>query len=333
MGVHQSEKNPRPDDEFIPGEIELLVEGNRCRALDGRRTPGVIERYFPDSAMFRWRIIKYEDEGNYWDLPAERVCQMQFEPDAARLPAQLVSDVKEKIEFFQKPLVIKAEESQRLATEGHVQEITKQAQGCLQEESTFFQDPNPSLDFSSRQGSKALADDLKRYMSAMGLSLQEASTAEGMVLNPYAGEWNKGMEIAFAELGLTSYQGTIPRTADIFKGPGRRTERKRYIIHRLAFVRAFMALLDIAEVVVYRGMASERDWAERARTLLSCTFSLEVAKAFCHFERDDKYRISYLVKLKVPVDKLFMTHWETTAMNQQYHEAEVLVIHDTPLVL
>ncbi len=62
MSIHQNDAKMLPDEEFIPGELGLLVEGNTGRLLDGRRTPGFVEKYFPVSAMFRWRIIKFEDE-------------------------------------------------------------------------------------------------------------------------------------------------------------------------------------------------------------------------------------------------------------------------------
>ena len=73
MSIHKSNKNALPDSEFISGEIQFIVKGNICRLLDGRRTPGVIEDYFPESGMFRWRITDFEDEGSYWDVPVENI--------------------------------------------------------------------------------------------------------------------------------------------------------------------------------------------------------------------------------------------------------------------
>ncbi|MBN1114919.1 MAG: hypothetical protein JXA66_06225 [Oligoflexia bacterium] len=73
MSIYQHNKGMLPDLEFIPGSIEYLVPGNKCRLLDNRRTPGVIESYFNDSAMFRWRILDFEDKDKYWDMPVENI--------------------------------------------------------------------------------------------------------------------------------------------------------------------------------------------------------------------------------------------------------------------
>ena len=56
MSTHEDDENTRPDREFVPGKLSMVVDGNQCRLLDGRRTTGVIEKVFEDRAMFRWRI-------------------------------------------------------------------------------------------------------------------------------------------------------------------------------------------------------------------------------------------------------------------------------------
>ncbi len=42
MGTHEYDNNMRPDNEFLAGDFYFLVEGNRSRLLDGRRTTGNI---------------------------------------------------------------------------------------------------------------------------------------------------------------------------------------------------------------------------------------------------------------------------------------------------
>lgn len=96
----------------------------------------------------------------------------------------------------------------------------------------------------------------------------------------------------------------------------------------MAFIRAYFNMSDIDEVVVYRGMSSETGWKDVFRTFLNCTFNLEVGREFCDFYRDGKNRISYLVKMTVPVERVFMTYLETQAMNRQYKEAEAVLIYD-----
>jgi len=43
MGIHESNANSLPDSDFVKGDIKYLVKENKCRLLDGRRTPGYIE--------------------------------------------------------------------------------------------------------------------------------------------------------------------------------------------------------------------------------------------------------------------------------------------------
>jgi hypothetical protein len=332
MTIHQSNPNKRPDEDFLPGELAFLVPGNRCRLLDGRRTPGVIETCDLDSAMFRWRITAFEDEGKSWHLPAEDVRNYQFEPDSARLRPEQVEALQAQIERYQTPLLIPADEAARAATVQTLEPLEQSARGWLRSRSRFFEG-DAAIDWDSRRGPSALGEDLLCYLAEHDLDSVETRTAENIVLNPASGEWVKGMLIVLAEMGLVDFKGTIPRTEDIFRGEGAKPLRREYLIHRLAFLRAAFHLLSIDDVVLYRGMSTERAWTEKTRSLLSCTFSLEVAQAFAHFDRDDHYRHAYLVKTTLPVERLWMTYLETLAMNRQYLEAEALVFNRGDLKL
>ncbi len=325
MPIHQQHPDRQADSAFVPGELAFLVPGNRCRLLDGRRTPGVIEAYHPENATFTWRISDFEDEGKTWDLPAEDVRRFQFEPDSKQLDDRAVRDLEKQVERFQQPLVIGADPATRNVTERAVIYLTGGAKSWLTEHSRFFNE-GTTLDLDARQGPPALAQDLLNYMEDHELRDLEERAAENVVLNPRSGELVKGMLIVLAEMGLADFQGTIPRTPDIFQGEMSKSHRKRYLAHRLAFVRAYFQLLGRDEVVLYRGMSTEGAWNKRPRTFLSCTFSLEVAQAFAEFERGNKYRHAYLVKFTVPVERLWMTYLETAAMNRQYREAEALVL-------
>src|SRR6056297_3031615 len=317
----------RPDNEFIKGDISFLVKGNKCRLLDGRRTTGYIEKYDEDSAMFRWKITKYEDKGKHWDLPAESVTKLQFEKESEQLSDNEVNIIKEKIKKYKENLYIKAKESEKIKTEAVIAEREKEIKKWLKDNSMFFKS-NKKLNFDSKEGPSSLTEDLTEYMKLKGLYDIERKTAETMVLNPKSGEWIRGMEIMLGEMGLVSYKGKIPRTKDIFSGLGSKNKRYKYLIHRLAFVRAYFNLLNIDEVVVYRGMSNENDWKEISRTFLSCTLNYEVAKDFSDFKRESKYKISYIAKMTCSVKKLFMTYFETNALNKQYKEAEALFLYD-----
>jgi hypothetical protein len=317
-----------PDTEFVPGTIAFLAEGNYCRLLDGRRTPGRVEEYSDDSAMFRWRIMDFEDRGKYWDVPAEGVTRYQFTKDAKRLDVERIKRIEASIQKYQRALTIEPVEQKRLQTESEIQAVENAIADWLRSNSVFFKDQG-QLDLKSGTAAKSLAEDLILYMRSVGMEETEQRTADSMVLNPDSGEWIKGMAIVLAETGLVPYRDKIPRTRDIFEGPGRKEDRRRYLIHRLAFVRAYFHLLGMKEVTLYRGMATEWAWGKRpsSRAFVSFTFSVKVAGTHCDFDRNSDKKHAYLLKRAFPVERLFMTSLETGAMNQQYREAEALVLY------
>lgn len=327
MGTHEYDKNMKPDSEFIQGDLSFLVRGNKCRLLDGRRTAGFIEEYDWESGMFRWRITKFEDKGKHWDIPAEFISRFQFEKDSVKLEESRVHRIKEKIKRLDKELQIEAKESERIKTEGEIHATEKSIKNWLIESSRFFRNKG-KLNLNSREGSTLLAEDLSDYMKSKGLYDLDKKTAENFVLNPNSGEWIKGMEIVLAEMGLVSYNGKAPRTKDIFSGLGSKDFRSNYIITRMAFIKAYFDLLNIHEIVLFRGMSSERPWKEVPRTFLSCTFNYDVAKDFSDFSKESKYITSYIIKTTIPVRKLFMTYLETAALNKQYKEAEALILYN-----
>ncbi len=259
-----------------------------------------------------------------WDLPAENISSFQFAKDARRLDDDKVKEVENLIEKYQSKMDIEISKDVRAEIEVEIEKIESNIQEWLKRESVFFK-KGEKLDLNSREGSETLQKDLENYMASVKMGEIEKRTAETFVLNPYSGEWIKGMEIVLAEMGFVSYKRKIPRTKDIFEGLGTKEKRRKYLIYRLAFVRAYFHLLGIDEVILYRGMSSEREWTTVDGTLLSCTFSLEVAQSFSDLKKDSKYKNSYIVKRTYLVSILFMTYLETKAMNMQYTEAEALV--------
>lgn len=322
----------RSDEEFLNGDLSFLVEGNYCRLLDGRRTTGFIEKYDNDSAMFRWRITKYEDKGKYWDMPAEAIIRFQFEKDSKKLNAKQTKIIEDQIECFKEKLQIKIDVIEKKKTEDAIKAKKRIIEKWLVENSSFFKN-NKKIDFSKNEGSKFLSRDLRAYMESVNLIEIEERTADILVINPNSGEWIKGMEIILAEIGLISYNGKIPRTKDSFSGLCSKENRREYLINRLAFVQAYFNLLKINEVVLYWGMSTENEWIKIPRTFLSYTFNYDVAKAFSDFTRESKYKNSYLIKMTCPVDSLFMTFLETEAFNRQYKEAEALVLYNEKIII
>jgi hypothetical protein len=325
MKVHQFDRNMRPDSDFQPGQLRFLCIGNQCRLIDARRTPGVIESVSPDG-FFRWRISAFEDKGEYWDVPLEDVVRYQFALDCRELSADRVNQLEAQIASFNRPLSIVAQPEQRAQTERIICEVEGSVVSWLYKNSK----PVPAfsvLEELSENEAQAIASSLTKYMQSCGLGEQEKLTAKTYVLNPFSGEWIKGLQIACAELGLKDFRGKIPRTADIFSGRGSKQLRQRYIIHRLAFVRAVFKSAGHKEVTLFRGMAAEGDWRVRShRFFSSWTFSRTVAEAFSSSVADARH--SYFIRRTLPIEKLFLTCVETAAMNRQYHEHEAVVIHD-----
>lgn len=328
MPIHRTRPDRRPDDAFLPGELDLLVPGNRGRLLDDRRTPGLIEAVDPETAMFRWRITEFEDAGRCWELPVEQVRQLRFEPDSRRLDSAGADALARRAERFQEPLEIPAREEDREASERDIRAAEAEARDWLRSEARFFQRPDHEPFPEIRPASTALAGNLERYFTERGFEDLERRTAEGLVLNPHSGEWIKGLAIVLAEMGLVPYRGRVVRTPDLFEGSGSKERRREYLVHRLGIVRACWSLLGRSEVVLYRGLRTEKDWlSRRSRTFVSCTFDLRVARrGFTDFDRGSRFRHSLLMKATVPVTRLFMTCLETGAMNRRYSEAEALVL-------
>lgn len=328
MSIHKYNKNALPDSEFILGSIKLLVPGNKLRLLDNRRTPGVIKQFFHESAMFQWEITDFEDKGKCWQIPAEEVIHYQFAKDSASLKEDEVSLLEQKIKQFQKKLSINANPLDLKTTLSEIRTLKTSITDWLNIHSSFFQQ-NLKLDLDLDTGSEFLTQDLINYMKSQGLQNLEQRTADTIVMNPFSGEWIKGMSIVFAEMGLADYNDTIPRTKDVFTGDGSKTLRRKYILHRLSFIRAYFELSGISEIVLFRGMSSSKKWKPvRPRSLVSFTFNKKVAESFANFGKAKDSEHSYLLKRTVPVEKLFMTYLETEAMNRQYKEAEALIFYD-----
>ena len=325
MSTPQTTKEP--DELFEPGTLAHLVPGNRGRILDGRRTPGFLESYDPDSATFIWRITGYEDAGDCWEMPAEYVNSFQFYPEGARLRPEQVTTIQAACDHFSQRLTIDLDPEATRATLEAIQKSALDAADWLEKNSSFFRQGGV-LRLSEPTGSTLLYDDLERYLSQQELLALEERTARDYVLNPWSGEWIKGMKIVMAELGLIGYQGTIPRKPDVFSGLGAKELRRDYILARCGFLQALFHRAGLEEVPLYRGMASESDFFETPSSLLSATFSPKTALEFASLpDSPQSVRSSYCVKFTCPVSSLFMTFLETRQLNEKHQEQEAILFY------
>ncbi len=328
--MHEQHTILETDDNFDNGTLAHIVVGNEGRALDGRRTPGFIEYYDKESAMFIWRITAFEDAGSCWEIPAEQINCYQFRKGSPLLSQEEVSCISERCQELNKLLCIPKSDSARAATEKAIVEQEKIACAWILRHSAFYH-KDKQFDFDAKEGIELLFCDLESYMQESGLYEQEKETAEQYLLNPYSGEWIKGMKIVMAEMGLIEYNGTYTRKKETFMGNGSKQKRIDYVIARTAFVRSIFKLKGITEIPLYRGMSSEIDFYETPQTLISTTLSAATAMDFADIKQLSKSRSAYIVKFTCPVDKLFMTFFETRQFSERYKEQEAVIFYDNQI--
>jgi len=170
MGIHESNANSLPDSDFVKGDIKYLVKENKCRLLDGRRTPGYIEEYFADTAMFRWRITDFEDKGNYWDVPAEEIKSYQILKGYKELNDIEIKEIDTKIKEFNKELIIEVDELEQIKTEKEITATEGKIIKWLKENSLFLKSGG-TLNLDSTEGNIDLIHDLKNYMKTIQIEL------------------------------------------------------------------------------------------------------------------------------------------------------------------
>lgn len=324
--MHQHYKEIESDDNFETGTLSHIVPGNEGRVLDGRRTPGYIESYDEESAMFVWRITDFEDKGKCWEIPAEQISNYQFRKHSKHLSADDTEKISLRCNSLNKQLKIKKNDDIYACTLEEINSQKKVAREWLQQHSAFFK-KHKKLDFDSQVGYEELFSDLEEYLRLQGVYELELKTANQYLINPYSGEWIKGMKIVMAELGLIDYAETAPRTKEIFLGIGLRELRKKYIIIRTAFIQSVFELLEINEVPLYRGMSSFVNLYETPCTLVSSTFSVNTAKEFAAIDSSADFKSCYFVKFMYPVSNLFMTFFETKQFNERYKEQEAIIYY------
>jgi hypothetical protein len=78
-------------------------------------------------------------------------------------------------------------------------------------------------------------------------------------------------------------------------------------------------------VVLYRGLSTDGLPRPPANeTFVSASFSFDVARS-CMGETDPS-TVGVLLRQRVPVERLFMTYWETAALNGPFLEAEAVLL-------
>ncbi|NMA84634.1 MAG: hypothetical protein GX962_12340 [Epulopiscium sp.] len=229
MDLHQKNENMLSDEHFELETLSHLVAGNRGRLLDGRRTPGILESYDAESAMFIWRITDFEDKGEFWEIPAEEINGFQFEKNSNRLKETEVKIIEDKCKKYSERLVIEASQQDYLETQEELADFRAEIHDWFLSESTFVKEGGSKLDLRAKEGCQYLFQDLHSVMKRYNLLELEIMTTKQYILEPYSERWIKGMRIVMAEMGLIDFNEKIPRIKEIFEGIGTKENRRKYI--------------------------------------------------------------------------------------------------------
>ncbi len=314
---YQTKNLTSPDSAYFEGHIKYLVENNKGRYLDDRRTPGKIIKIDPHYALFYWEISDFEDAGAVWELPFEAITDFQFEKDSSELSEDMQEYYSDTIKKYERKLHIKPLSRTKTQTE---HEVNKQAQEIITAHSICFEHCTTlSALFEMKN---AIHDIFQDYININGLSLIEQQTSEVIVSNPYAGEWLKHLFIALANMGFVEYRGRLARPLDSLPSGH---DFKQYIIKRLAFIRALFLSNTIETIPLYRGMSSSYPWTLFPKAFSSWTSEYSVAKDLAEIEENNDKEVSYILKRKTHINEIFMSCLETSAMNKKYDEKEFLL--------
>jgi len=316
---YQTKSFTAPDSDYLDGHIQYLVEHNKGRFLDNRRTPGEIVKVDSQYALFYWKILDFEDVGAVWEMPFEAVANFQFEKDSHSLNKDMRKTYVAAIKKYKKKLHIKPLARTKALIE---HEITTQTQNLIHARSLCFDHcTTPSALFEIKN---VIHDRFQDYLTTHNLAFIEQKTSEMIVSNPYAGEWLKHLFIALAEADLVEYYGWSPKPLEGIPSPH---DFEQYLIKRLAFIRALFLSNGIETIPLYRGMSSSSPWMLFPKAFSSWSSEYAVAKDLAEIEEKNDKEISYIFKRKTHIDEIFMTCLETSAMNKKYDEKEFLLLY------
>jgi hypothetical protein len=327
MSIYQYNKNLEPDSNFEPGELGHLVVGTRGRTLDPRRTPVSIVEIKPEPGTFVVRIEDFEDKGALWEEEFEDVVHYQFAAGSPRASDSVLREFEDAVSRLDHPLSVPCDPKATAETAVRLEKERDAAAGWLDRRSGFFAGQPEFPDPSRREGIPSLYQDLQEFMGSRDLGDLEEAFAGQFVSNPYSGELVKGHRIVIAELGLVPFEGKVIRNPALFDGAWTRERRTKHVLARMAFVYAVFAKAGRRRLSLYRGMSTEGPLRIlEQRTFVSASFSIEVARS--HFESGSDLATRVLMHQAVPIERVFMTYLETSQMNEQYKEAEAVLLFE-----
>ena len=322
--VYESDPAAEPDTYFQFGELALAVAGNRGRLLDARRTPLSLIAVDPVRCEIEVRIDAFEDRGTRWRLPAWEITRLQLARDSQRASAAATAELRRAVKRFNRPLLVDADVAATAGTRRQVKEQRALVRAALESVEVRI-DLRKCV--QRREGEPRLYAALERCLATQQLTELDRRFCETMVSNPQSGELIKGHAIVLAELGLCRFEGTMVRDPELFDEPWSRYRRAQHLIVRLAFAQELWASGVRRPLTLYRAAAVDgRLPPRRSASFVSCTFSEQVADE--HYAGGPKTRSAVKWRQTVGVERLLMTFLETAAFNQQFKEAEAVLIGD-----
>ena len=128
-----------------------------------------------------------------------------------------------------------------------------------------------------------------------------------------------------AELGLCPFSGTVVRDPELFDGAWSKQRGAEHLLARMGFVQAVFAAA--APPMLYRGITVDGPFPpRRPASFVSASFSADVALA--HFHAGTPTSSAALHRQPLLLPRLVMTFVETPAMNNQFREAEAILVAD-----
>ena len=281
----------------------------------------------PDVGFFDVEVLAFEDRGATWELPLEWAQRLQFPLDCATAAPADVARLDEALLRFDQRLDLDVDPAAREATMSRLLEERAQAGAWFDSAASPWGSRSRRLDPDAPSGDPLLIADLDVYLERRGLADLDRRFASGYVSNPSSGDLVNAHAIVAAELGLAPYHGLILRDPGALRGDFAADRRAAHLLARLGYVSAAFRAAGHDDVVVHRGMSFEQgvDW-RRTGTFVSTTFSLDIATSQSALGPNRTSGV--LMHQRVSVDRLLMTHHETGAMNDRFHEAEAVVLAD-----
>ena len=322
--LYEHDPEMAPDSEFQSGRIDLLVVGNEGRLLDARRTPVRVVGLRPELAFFEVEVLAFEDRGARWELPMDAVERFQFMSSAMVADAATVADFTDAVSRFDKIVEIPVTDARRTVTLERLAGERLMVRDWFEEHSTWAHGDRV-LDVNAVSGDPRLFDDLAAFMASRDLTAIETAFTRRYVSNPHAGEEVKGHAVVAAELGLAAYRGPPIRDPASIDGDWSRQRRAEHLLTRLAFVSTMFTVAGRADVELHRGMSFDGtvNWRP-AGPFVSATFHRPIAESQAAL--GPRRSAGVLMSQRVEVERLLMTHYETTAMNEPFKEAEAVVL-------